>query len=68
MKPQNQVTVKSSETGDVFRINRTVAERHDTLTILDDEPAPKAAKKAAPQVKSADTPADPIAAPVADDK
>ncbi len=78
MKPQNQVTVRSSETGDVFRINRKVAERHDTLTILDDEPAAKparkrparktAAKKAAAPVKSVDKPADPIAAPVADDK
>jgi hypothetical protein len=35
MKPQNQVTVRSSETGLVFRMNRAVAERHDTLTILD---------------------------------
>ena len=39
MYPQNQVTVRSSETGLVFRINRAVAERHDTLTILDDEEA-----------------------------
>lgn len=65
--PQNQVTVRSNETGDVFRMNRTVAETHDTLTILDDEPTPKAAKKAAAPVKSADKPTDPIAAPVADD-
>lgn len=35
MKPQDQVTVRSSETGLVFRINRRVAERHDTLTVLD---------------------------------
>lgn len=35
MKPQNQVTVRSSETGLVFRINRAVAERHETLEILD---------------------------------
>jgi hypothetical protein len=66
MKPQNQVTVRSSETGLTFRMNRRVAERNDTLTILDDQPTPKAAKKAAAPVKSA-KPADPIAAPVADD-
>lgn len=66
--PQNQVTVRSSETDDVFRISREFAERHlDTLTILDDEPTPKAAHKGAAPVKSADKPADPIAAPVADD-
>lgn len=67
MKPQNQVTVRSSETGDVFRINRKVAERHDTLTILDDEkaqPAPK--RKRTTRDKSAKS-AGPIAAPVADD-
>lgn len=67
MKPQNQVTVRSSETGDVFRMNRKVAETHDTLTILDDEPTPKVARKGAAPVKSVDKPADPIAAPVADD-
>lgn len=39
MKPQNQVAVRSSETGNVFRINRKVAERHDTLTILDGDEA-----------------------------
>ena len=67
--PQNQVTVRSSETGDVYQISRGFAERHlDTLTILDDEPTPKAAPKAAAPVKSVDKPADPIAAPVADDK
>ena len=42
MKPQNQVTVRSSETGLVFRMNRTVAERHDTLTILDGSEAVEA--------------------------
>jgi hypothetical protein len=89
MKPQNQVTVRSSETGDVFRISRQVAVLHDTLTILDDDlgtlvPADSAApvegwdvkplmggKEARPsalKVKSVDKPADPIAAPVADDK
>jgi hypothetical protein len=66
MKPQNQVTVRSSETGLVFRINRRVAEKHDTLTILDDETTPKAAPKGSAPVKSAKK-ADPIAAPVADD-
>lgn len=39
MKPQNQVTARSSETGRVLRMNRKVAERHDTLTILDEEQA-----------------------------
>ena len=63
MKPQNQVTVRSSETDDVFRINRTVAERNlDTLTILDDLDT-----EDADQVQSVDEPADPIAALVADD-
>jgi len=67
MKPQNQVTVRASDTGDVFRINRKVAERNDTLTILDDESTEKAARKGTARVKSADKSADPIAAPVADD-
>lgn len=35
MNPQNQVTVRSSETGNTFSVNRRVAERHSTLTILD---------------------------------
>lgn len=66
MKPQNQVTVRSSETDLVFQINRKVAEKHDTLVILDGKP-PKAARKGAAKVKSVDKQADPIAAPVADD-
>lgn len=61
MKPQNQVTVRSSETDLVFRMNRKVAERHDTLTILDDVKPTKGAR-----VKSAKS-VDQIAAPVADD-
>lgn len=47
----------------MFRMNRKVAETHDTLTILDDEPTEDDT-----QVQSVDKPADPIAAPVADDK
>ena len=88
--PQNQVTVRSSETGDVFRISRSFAERQDTLTILDDEPRPVrladtfwrpewpegsigydvevAGSDDNTPIKSVDKPADPIAAPVADDK
>lgn len=67
--PKNQVTVRSSETDRVFRINRAVAERHDTLTILDDETAEQAPrrKSAAPKIPAAGTKADNIAAPVADD-
>jgi len=66
MKPQNQVTVRSSETDLVFRTNRTFAERHDTLTILDDED-PKAGRKSGTKSRSANAKADSIAAPVADD-
>lgn len=79
MKPQNQVTVRSSETGDVFRINRKVAERHDTLAILDDteerneigglveyDPANVDPEWVVTPIPSA-KPVDPIAAPVADD-
>lgn len=67
MKPQNQVTVKSTETDDVFRCNRTFAERHDTLTILDDEPVTKPPRKRKGTRSKPAKSAGPIAAPVADD-
>lgn len=42
MKPQDQVVVREESTGDVFRINRKVADRQPSLTVLDGTEATEA--------------------------